>query len=397
MKDSLKIFLRTFFRYLYFCMVRFFDIILNSRKKIFSLKDIQTILLVEVQDIGDTIIASPCIRQIRKRFPKASIDMLVQKKSIDMVKYNPNIDKVMGVDNITSYTRLFRTSMEYRKKAYDLVINFSPSVRNNLIAALSGGKIISGYINDFYFLPTNHHDQPIEVLGFTPLKSIKKQDMVWHIDEPLIVRALKTAAPFGIDLSDRIDTELFLPENHLRLSNDFFEKHRITQQEILAGFHPVCLNKFRNWPPEHFAGLADRLIDHYKDIKIWLIGTDADKDILDKIYFRIKYKEKVIYDTGLTLIKAAAVIARCNVLVGMDSCPSDISGALGVPTVHMHGPTSAHVTGPGGRKNYPIAAGVPCSPCGLNVHTCLYYKRCMRKITIDQVFDATVSAINRYR
>ncbi|MCK5687565.1 glycosyltransferase family 9 protein [bacterium] len=374
-------------------MLRFVDIILNAQKTDFLLKNIRTILLVEVQDIGDTIIASPCIRQIRKRFPEASIDMLVQTKSIDMVRYNPNIDNVMGVDNITSYVQLFRTSIEYRKKCYDLVINFSPSVRNNLITALCGAKIISGYINDFYFLPTNHHDQLIEVRGFKPL-----EETSWYCDEPLIVRALKPAAPFGIDLSDRIDTELFLPEDNRKMSDLFFDKHNIKPKELLAALHPVCLNPFRNWPPEQFAGLGDRLIEHYKDIRIWLLGTDADKETLNAIYACMKHKEKVIYDTSLPLIKTASVIARCNVLVGMDSCPSDISGALGIPTVHMHGPTSADVTGPGGRKNYPItAAGVPCSPCGLNVHICLYDKRCMREITIAQVFDSTVSAIDNHR
>lgn len=391
MEDKLKNFLRTLFRYLYFRMVRFFDLLLNSGKDEFPVEQVRSILLVEVQDIGDTIIASPCIRQIRKRFPKAVIHMLVQKKSIDMVRYNPNIDRVMGVDNITSYGRLFRTALEYRRKKYDLLINFSPSVRNNLIAALSGAKIISGYINDFYFLPTNHHDQPVEVRGMVPGKQT-----TWFADEPLIVRALKPAAPFGIDLSDRIDTELFLPDESLGMREAFYKKHDIRPGEILAGLHPVCLNHFRNWPAEKFSRLGNRLIEHYDAIRIWLIGTDNDKETLDIIYSGIKNKDKVIYDTGLSLIEAASVISGCNVLVGMDSCPSDISGATETPTVHLHGPTAAAVTGPGGRKNYPVWAGVPCSPCGLNVHICRYNKRCMREISVDQVFQATVSAIETY-
>ncbi len=392
MASKIKNFVRTLFRYIYFRMIRFFDILLNLNKKDFLLENINTILLVEVQDIGDTIIASPCIRQIRKRFPDASIHMLVQTKSIDMVRYNPNIDNVMGVNHITSYIKLFQVAIEYRKKRYDIVINFSPSVRNNMIAVLCGAKIISGYINDFHFLPTNHHDQLIEVRGFSPL-----EETIWYKDESLILRALKPAAPFGIDLSDCIDTELFLPETVQKESDEFFNKHHIKPEELLAGLHPVCLNPFRNWPPEKFAELGDRLIEHYSDIKIWLIGTDADKKTLDIIYNAMKHTDKVIYDTSLSLIKAAVIISRCNVLVGMDSCPSDISGALGTPTVHMHGPTAADITGPGGRKNYPVMANVPCSPCGLNVHICLHDKRCMREITVEQVFEATICAIDKYR
>ena len=91
MKNRVKIFIRTVFRYLYFRMVRLFDIVLNIHKPFSPLESINTILFVEVQDIGDTIIATPCIRQIRKRFPNATIHMLVQNKSLDMVRYNPNL------------------------------------------------------------------------------------------------------------------------------------------------------------------------------------------------------------------------------------------------------------------------------------------------------------------
>lgn len=192
MKNKLKNVIRTLFRYLYFKMVRLFDIVLNSRKPPFPIENVRTILLIEGQDIGDTIIASPCVRQIRKRFPKATLHMLVQNKSLDMVRYNPNLDQAFGVDNITSYVQLFRVSREYRKKHYDLVISLSPSVRNNLIATLSGGKIMSGYLNDFHFLPTNHHDHPIEVRGFRPPREI-----TYYKEEPLRIRALKTAAPLG--------------------------------------------------------------------------------------------------------------------------------------------------------------------------------------------------------
>ena len=391
MKNKIKIFARTLLRYLYFRMVRLFDLVLNSHKPPFPLKDIRTILLVEVQDIGDTIIASPCIRQIRKLFPKAALHMLVQNKSLDMVRYNPNLDKAFGVDHITSYIQLFRVSLEYRKEGYDLVISLSPSVRNNLIATLSGGKVISGYLNDSYFLPTNYHDHPIEVKGFNP-----PQEVTYYKEEPLRIRALKTAAPFGVDLTDYVDTELFLPEESRQFTDHFLRKHNVQPDDPLVGLHPVCLNYFRNWPPDKFAELADRLVDHVRNTKIFLIGISDDKETLDLIISLMKHKHHIICDTTLSLLQTASIIHRCDVLVGMDSCPSDISGALKIPTVHMHGPTDPKVTGPGGRKNFPVIQGIPCSPCGLNIHACPYDKRCMRELEVSKVFDATLYAIKKY-
>jgi ADP-heptose:LPS heptosyltransferase len=352
-------------------------------------------LLVEVQDIGDTIIASPCIRQVRKRFPKATLHMLVQNKSLDMVQYNPNLDKAFGVGSPTtpypSYLQLFRVSREIRKRHYDLVMSLNPTVRNNLIATLSGGKIISGYINDSYFLPSTYHDHPIEVRGFNP-----PEEIIYYKEEPLRIRALKPAAPFGIDLTDYIDTELFLPEENHLFSEQFLIRHQIQSNHILAGLHPVSLNYFRNWPFEKFAALGDQLIEYSMNIRIYLIGSKKDKETLDFIISLMKDKDHVIYDTTLSILQTASIIHRCDVLVGTDSGPSDISGALKIPTVHMHGPSDPNVAGPGGVKNFPVRVGLPCSPCGLNVHTCPYDKKCMRDIEVSKVFDATIHALEKY-
>ena len=390
MKEKIKDFLRTLFRYLYFRMIRVFDIILNSHKPDFPLEKVKTILLVEVQDMGDTIIASPCMRQIRKLFPDAVIHVIVQKKSLELVRHNPNITDAFGVTDITSYAKLFRVALEYRKKHYDLVICLSPSVRNNLIATLSGANIISGYLNDFEFASTNAHDQPVEVRGFDG-----DGKYIWHVDEPLIVRALKPAAPFGADTSDYVDTELKLPDETMRFAEDFFQRHDIKPDDFLVALHPVCLNAYRNWPAEKFAELSDELVEKYKNIKIYLIGAPADKPTLDYIISQTKHKDRMICDLTTTIDQTAAVIYRCNALVGMDSCPSDISGAFNVPTVHLHGPTSPHVTGPGGRRNYPVVQGVPCSPCGLNVHVCPHENICMKGMELSKVFNATVEAIER--
>jgi ADP-heptose:LPS heptosyltransferase len=376
-------------------MVRLFDIALNFHKPLFSLDKINTILLVEVQDIGDTIIATPCIRQVRKRFPKATIHMLVQNRSLDMVRYNPNLAQAFGVGSMTtpypSYPQLFRVAKEIRKRHYDLVMSLNPTVRNNLIATLSGANIISGYINDPYFLPSTYHDHRIEARGFQPPEGI-----IYRREEPLRIRAMKPAAPFGVDLADYIDTELFLPEESRKFSEDLLEKHHIQSSHILIGVHPVSLNYFRNWPFDRFAELSNRLVEYSKNIRIFLIGSNKDQETLDYIISLMKHRDFVFCDTTLSILQTSSIISRCDVLVGTDSGPSDISGALKIPTVHMHGPSDPKVAGPGGVKNFPVRVGLPCSPCGLNVHTCPYDKKCMRELEVSKVFEATLRALETY-
>ena len=142
--------------------------------------------------------------------------------------------------------------------------------------------------------------------------------------------------------------------------------------------------------------LSDRLIECFGNVRILLIGSSNDQETLDFIISLMKHKDHVICDTRLSIQQSASLIRMCDVLVGMDSVPSDISGALKVPVVHMHGPTDPKITGPGGHKNFPVVQGLPCSPCGLNIHYCPYDKKCMRKLDVSMVFDATIRAIKKY-
>ncbi|HEX9078647.1 MAG TPA: glycosyltransferase family 9 protein, partial [Desulfuromonadaceae bacterium] len=91
-----------------------------------------------------------------------------------------------------------------------------------------------------------------------------------------------------------------------------------------------------------------------------------------------------------SLSETAAVVQMSSLLLSGDSGVLHIAVGLGVPTVSLFGPGRAAKWAPRGEHHTVIAKGLPCSPCTTFGTTppCPVGTRCMREITVDEVFNA---------
>ena len=60
------------------------------------------ILVISLAGIGDTLIATPFIRELRENFPGMAIDALVRWPGAkDLLEHNPNVNRVFQKDLMT--------------------------------------------------------------------------------------------------------------------------------------------------------------------------------------------------------------------------------------------------------------------------------------------------------
>jgi len=52
------------------------------------------ILIIRLSSIGDILLSTPFIRQVRQKFPEVKIDFVVKDIYKDLIKYNPHLDNV---------------------------------------------------------------------------------------------------------------------------------------------------------------------------------------------------------------------------------------------------------------------------------------------------------------
>jgi ADP-heptose:LPS heptosyltransferase len=91
------------------------------------------ILVISMAGIGDTLLATPLIQELRANFPGATIDALVMwAGSRDLLENNPHVNRVFQ-KNLIHCSRLegLRFLWSLRREHYDFSINTHPQSRRH--------------------------------------------------------------------------------------------------------------------------------------------------------------------------------------------------------------------------------------------------------------------------
>lgn len=138
----------------------------------------------------------------------------------------------------------------------------------------------------------------------------------------------------------------------------------------------------KEWPFERWGFLVERLIA--EGHQVVQIGTRHDPPVQGAVDLR-----------GQTdLPRAASVLEKAKLFIGLESGLMHLAAAVRVPSVIIYGGrTRPHETG------YPFHfhAGVsrlPCSGCGLN-SDCPIEVKCMTDVSVDVVWNAVQEALER--
>jgi heptosyltransferase-2 len=146
----------------------------------------------------------------------------------------------------------------------------------------------------------------------------------------------------------------------------------------------------KQWPPTRVAELVARLIRD-RDVVCVLVGATHDREAGRTIESWLRANAAEVLPRVKNLIgqtdlgTLVAITSSSRVCVTNDSGVMHVAAATGRPVVAMFGPTDERVTRPLGRGDV-LTADVFCRPCHLR--DCPIDHRCMKRITVDQVFAA---------
>jgi len=159
---------------------------------------------------------------------------------------------------------------------------------------------------------------------------------------------------------------------------------------FLIGMAPgAAFGPAKRWPPQRFAGLADRVIGAL-NADVLIFGSAAERPLAEEVAGAMKHTPTLVAgDTSLRQL--LALMSRCRLIVANDSGPMHLAAALGIPLVAIFGSTDERATGPLGPRVRVVRRGVECSPCGRR--ECPIDFRCLRGLSIEEVFRATLELV----
>lgn len=331
--------------------------------------DIKKALFFKPGAIGDILHTLPALKAFRHTFPSAHVTIVVSPGMESVIQGPPVADIVLVFDKAQfkkSIPALVKFGLMLRSGQYDLFVDLQPSIRSCFMRRLAGART---------------------TLVYRKRKKSDEDERRLHAAENF----MDTLCPLGVGEPVReIDLPLF---DAAKQSADVFlagQGYDGTRPLIALNCSVGSARPARNWFPERFTLLADRLIGEL-GLSVVFIGGREDRELVHGV--TASMREKAYVATGeLSLAESAALLARCACLVSSDTGPLHLAAAVHTPVVGLYGSTDPHRTGPLGTGNTVLIKNLDCVPC--EEKQCPNKSRaCMEAITVDEVFEAVRKAL----
>jgi len=288
-------------------------------------EEIKKILVIRIDEIGDVLLTTPVFRALRRRFPKAEINVLIKKETKELLESNPNVDKLIICEqpwlkkpvNLFYYFSLIK---QLRKQNFDLAIELHPDARNILLGFLSARYVIG---------------HKFRGLGFLLSKATKSDPYNEHI----VQLNLDVARLAGANSGDEL--EIYYSKKNLQRA----EKLIKSLKGKIVCINPGAGRVNKLWLDDRWSKLADELIERYK-VQVIFTGSYEEQDLIKDIQLQMKNKNQTVNLAGRSsLLDMAALLKRCKLLIATDSGPIHIARAVRTKSVGLYGAVEPRIWG----------------------------------------------------
>jgi heptosyltransferase-1 len=276
------------------------------------------LLVVRMGAMGDIIHTLPSAATLRRAFPQAEIDWLVEDRWAELLDGNPHINAARRIYR-RNWSDLWNTVGDLRAKRYDLILDFQGLLKSAAIARLSA---------------------PRELIGFR-MEALREKLAAAFYDR----HVARHVVPRGAHIV----------EQNLELAHAAGAKESVLEFPLPAGSAPpLPFQEFfalspsagwaaKRWPVESYAKLILRA-NAELGLRAAINCGPGDEDLAARVAELAREAQPLIVKGGMA--ELVAVIRKARAFVAGDTGPLHVAAAVGTPVVAIFGPTDPARNGP---------------------------------------------------
>lgn len=321
------------------------------------------ILIIKFRNIGDVLLITPLLSNLKYHYPETQIDVAINSETKDMLALNPNIHKLITYDRATIKTlslwKKITTEFAFIKsfKNYDMVINLTSGDRGNYIAKFCGAHTQIGYKSHKFLFKNifNHH--------------LPKQEFRHTLETNLDPLRL-----LNIPILDK-KVSIFWDKNDEKIVNNL-----VKNTKKFVHIHPVSRWLFKCINDATFAHIIDYLKALHYEVIITASPDSKEQEKVQNIITLCQNKPLNLA-AKLSLKQVAYLNSLSQLFIGVDTAVMHMSAANNIPTIAFFGPSGGDHWGPWDNdlltsgytqrngvqrmgKHTIIAESRNCQPCG---------------------------------
>jgi len=336
---------------------------------------VKAILIVRLGALGDVVHAMPVVAALRRQWPEARIDWLVDPRYVDVVQMVNGLNRAIPFD-----PRLLMVGRErgdalatiggLRHERYDVVLDLQGLVKSAAAARMAGGQQTIGFARA-------HLREPAARFFYTRTADVPAGI---HIVEKNL--ALLTA----------IDVKPAEPEFALNLPRSPLVDGVMVRfgPDGYVAINPGAAWPNKRWPPERFGQIAARIRDAYR-LRTIVVWGPGEQSLAESVVATSNGAAEIAPATEI--VELFGIFRGARLAVAGDTGPLHIAAAVGTPVVGLFGPTDPARNGPWRDDDISVSRVEQCE--------CHYERRCRRPdpciddISVDEVMKAVVSRLAR--
>lgn len=321
--------------------------------------DIKKILCIKPRGIGDIILSTIILGNLRSFFHESEIHYLTEEFAKRAVENNPYVSKIL---TFTKSDFILSTISKIRKEKYDIVFDLWSNPKTAQITFYSGAKYHVGYDKRGRRYAYNYLAKPGSMGKHAAEDNLTLLDAIG-----IPIKSKKII--FQTTKDEKLFAENFLEENLDKSKN------------LLIGIIPSGGWESKRCDTEKWVEICNKIQNNLsvQFIVLWGPGDESDVKFIQQ-----NLKPTPTVSPRTSFGQLSGLIERCNLVIANDSGPMHAAAALDIPTIGIFGPTNPQNHRPYSIKSdYVIKEDLFCIIC--NKLTCPYNHECMKELDAKEI------------
>jgi len=286
------------------------------------------ILIVRVSSLGDVVHNMPMVSDIRRHYPDANIDWVVEEAYVGLVRMNPDVRRIIPIalrrwrkslSSATTRAEISNFRQQLKQDAYDFVFDTQGLLKTSvvmLMARLAPGGQRVGLAN------------ATEGSGYEPLSRVfHTKSVEVGLRTHAVLRAREVAAKaLGYSVDGVADFNLHPP------AMTPAERPAWLSDAPCAVFFHGTARAAKQWPNINWVRIAALLAERGLRVLLpW--GSDAEKNTAKQLASQMS-NARVL--PKLSLLEAVVLAQRAELVIGVDTGLTHIAAAFNRPTIELY-------------------------------------------------------------
>lgn len=357
----------------------------------YDVRTAKTILLSYPHLLGDSVLLTPFLVELRRICPNTQIDLVGDKacetvlKPLNIITNFYNFGNSSGMHGLKqmlkNHKEISNAIKEIRKYEYDVAIDPFCDWGATYLVRKAKAKHKIG----FDFFGTEYSYSYI----------VKTQDNIEHIVDDMLF--LLNDISGGEANIHNIYPQICLSDSQ----EEFLIKNKekiISQGKYIVGIHPGASQQSKKWLG--YGELIKIIDEQQSDIQFLIFEGPGESETVDELFEEMGGQIKnEVGRIKLPLANYIASLSLCNIVICNDSSCGHLSAALGIPVVVVYGQGCPSFIGVRSNRS-PVeivdVKNIECKPCYQDICPNGSLK-CIKPITVEEVLKKVNKIFNEHK